>query len=57
MGPEIISHCGSQTNLHFQFAIVIRQNKCNHLLLFMLFHVILFKKIIATVTCSLKIDI
>jgi len=49
------SELRNNLNLHFKFAILIRQNKRNHLLFYVL-HKILCKKI-ATVTCSFKIYI
>ena len=55
LGREIF-HFGSRNNLnlHIKFTILIRQNKCNHLLfLYAKFHRILCKKI-AAVNTSLE---
>jgi len=69
-GPQIVDcdpnlcretfHSGSRNNLdlHFKFDIVIRQNKCNHLL----FHVLSFiqffaSKLLPSINSSPKIDI
>ena len=69
-GPQIVDcnpklcrdifHSGSRNNLdlHFKFAILIKQNKCNHLL----FHVLSFiqfcaSKLLLSINSSPKIDI
>jgi len=59
VGREVFHCAGSRNNVNlcFKFAIAIRQNKCNHLLLYMLsFIQFCERKLLLSITC-LKIGI